>query len=278
MAESTSELTATVIAGYEGRPQSRDALALARVLGSAWDAGVLAVWVPERDQPYSVRDRQLMRARLEASQLLRETAGELLTDFPEWDLTVEPASAPAQGLHDVAAEQQASALVVGSSHLGPVGRVVIGSTASRLLVQAPCPIAIAPRGWADSERSRPARLGVGLDGCADCEAALGQARALAQTLGVNLLALGVVENGSQGGGAGMKQVETQLELAAASGAERLLLEGHPAEALAAASDELDLLVVGCRDRAGLIGHPLRSVSRRLIRTSACPLLVVPSVL
>jgi nucleotide-binding universal stress UspA family protein len=48
-----------------------------------------------------------------------------------------------------------------------------------------------------------------------------------------------------------------------------------AEALAAASADLDLLVVGCRTCSSVLGHPLRSVSRRLMRTAVCPLLVVP---
>jgi nucleotide-binding universal stress UspA family protein len=93
---------------------------------------------------------------------------------------------------------------------------------------------------------------------------------------MSLLAFGVVENGRQTKGATAERLEAQLDLAAASGAERVLLGGPPAEALATASDDLDFLVVGCRAFAGPIGHPLRSVSRRLIRTSSCPLLVVPS--
>ena len=270
------EALRTVVAGFEGRPQSRDGVALARLLGSAWDARVLAVWVPERDQPYSVRDHQMQRDRIEAGQVLRESVAELLADVADWDLAVEPASAPARGLRNVAAEQQAGAVVVGSSHLGPIGRVVIGSTASRLLVDAPCPVAVAPRGWAVSERSLPAKLGVGLDGCADCEAALGQAQVLAGQLGMSLLALGAVENGRQAKGSFAERLEAQLDLAAAAGAERVLLRGPPAEALAAASHDLDFLVVGCRAFAGPIGHPLGSVSRRLIRKSSCPLLVVPS--
>ena len=265
----------TVVAGYEGRPRSRDGIALARLLGSAWDARVLAVWVPDRDERYSVTDHRLRRARIQASQLLRESAAELLSGFPDWDLTLQPASTPARGLHDVAAEQQASALVVGSSHLGPVGRVVVGSTAARLLAQAPCPVAIAPRGWSESERSRPTRLGVGLDGCADCESALGEARRLADRLGVDLVGLGVAETGRRFDRQKAKRIDSQLDLASASGAQAVRLEGHTAEALAAASHDLDLLVVGCRACSGVVGHPLRSVSRRLIRTSRCPLLIVP---
>jgi nucleotide-binding universal stress UspA family protein len=236
---------ATIVCGYEGRPQSRDALALAGLLGSAWEARVLAVWVPERDEPFSAGEKGQLRARIAASRGLKADAGELLDGIVDWDLTMQPASAPSRGLHDVAVEQQASAVVVGSSHLGPVGRAVLGSTAARLLVDAPWPIAVAPRGWSERERVRPARIGVGQDGCADCVGALAEARALAGSLAADLVELTVEE------------------------------PKRAAEALAVASADLDLLVVGCRTCSGVLGRPLRSVSRRLMHTAVCPLLVVP---
>jgi nucleotide-binding universal stress UspA family protein len=236
---------ATVVVGYEGRPQSRDALALARLLGSGWNASVLALWVPESDEPYSSTEPARRRVRIDAGRALRVSAGELMTGGQEWDFSIQPASAPARGLHDVAAEQGASAIVVGSSHLGPLGRVLVGSTAARLLIHAPCPVAVAPRGWADPSRPGPARVGVGLDGCPDCEVALSEAQALADGLGAGLVKVTVAD------------------------------PKHAADELAEASQDLDLLVVGCRACSGVVGHPLRSVSRRLIRTSACPLIVVP---
>jgi nucleotide-binding universal stress UspA family protein len=236
---------ATIVCGYEGRPQSRDALALAGLLGGAWDAQVLGVWVPERDERFSGSEKRQVRARIAATRGLKADAAELLDGIVEWDLTMQAASAPARGLHDVAVEQRASAVVVGSSHLGPVGRTVIGSTAARLLAGARWPIAVAPRGWAARGRSNPTRIGVGQDGCADCVAALAEARALSDSLAADLVELTVEE------------------------------PDRAAEALAAASADLDLLVVGCRTCSGVLGHPLRSVSRRLMRTAVCPLLVVP---
>jgi nucleotide-binding universal stress UspA family protein len=258
----------TVVAGYEGRPQSRDALAFAELLAGAWDASVLAVWVPERDEPFSSSTRAALRGRLSEAHYLRTSAAEVLGDRGRWDLTAQAALWPADGLREVAAEQAARAIVVGSSHFGPVGRVLVGSTAARLLGDSRWPVGIAPSGWFEAGRTSPATIGVGLDGCEDCEAALAQALPLADQLGGELAALSVA-------GEGDEQVEAQLARAAHAGAAPHLLGGLPAEALAAASRELDLLVVGCRVCAGVVGHPLRSVSRRLIRTAACPLLVVP---
>jgi nucleotide-binding universal stress UspA family protein len=71
-------------------------------------------------------------------------------------------------------------------------------------------------------------------------------------------------------------VDAQLERGDERSTERVVLGGAPAAALAAASREVDLLVVGCRSSGGMVGHLLRSVPRRLTRVAACPLFVVPA--
>lgn len=40
-------------------------------------------------------------------------------------------------------------LVVGSSRLGPIARVFLGSTATRILRAAPVPVVVVPRGTED---------------------------------------------------------------------------------------------------------------------------------
>jgi len=51
--------------------------------------------------------------------------------------------------------------------------------------------------------------------------------------------------------------------------------GDPARELAELSHDLDLLVIGTRGRAPLRRALNGSVSRRLIATARCPLLIVP---
>jgi len=52
--------------------------------------------------------------------------------------------------------------------------------------------------------------------------------------------------------------------------------GDPARELAELSHDLDLLVIGTRGRAPLRRALTDSVSRKLIATTRCPLLTVPS--
>ena len=56
--------------------------------------------------------------------------------------------------------------------------------------------------------------------------------------------------------------------------ETRLAEGDPAEALVAAADGADLLVVGSRGRTGIASALLGSVSRHVVSHAPCPVVVV----
>jgi nucleotide-binding universal stress UspA family protein len=55
-----------------------------------------------------------------------------------------------------------------------------------------------------------------------------------------------------------------------------VLEGDAASELAAASAELDLLVLGSRGYGSVRSALLGSVSRALVRSAACPVVVLPA--
>ena len=100
---------------------------------------------------------------------------------------------PSHGLHALAEQEDADLIVVGSTHTGRAGRVLPGSTAERLLHGAPCPVAVAPNGYAQRSDQQPAVIGCGYDGSSSSRRALEEAGRLAAATGAKLQAIRVFE-------------------------------------------------------------------------------------
>jgi hypothetical protein len=117
---------------------------------------------------------------------------------------------------------------------------------------------------------------VALDGRADSAGALAEAAALAGDARGLLVAMNVSPSRlrtSRRGRAALDEGVNAMVARCPDDVERVTLRGRPAAALAHASHDLDLLVVGCRAH-----RVTRSVSRELVASSASPLVVVPEAL
>jgi nucleotide-binding universal stress UspA family protein len=79
---------------------------------------------------------------------------------------VRVASSIPAGLLAVAADVDASALVLGSSSKGPLGRISFGSVTDRLAHSAHLPVLLAPRGYRSSTGSCIRRVSIGVGGSA----------------------------------------------------------------------------------------------------------------
>jgi nucleotide-binding universal stress UspA family protein len=199
---------------------------------------------------------------------------------------------PAAGLHDLAAEQNAALIVVGSSHRSGLGRVLAGTVAESVLAGSPVPVAIAPRGLAGSEDSIRI-VGCGFDGSPEAHEALGWAADIARRRRARLEVLAVhpriaFAGVSSAGAFGYQSadetlrrtLEKQMRDAIASlrpgvGASGRLLGGDPSTALVDASKEVDLLTLGSRGYGPIRTVLLGSVSRTLVREGACSVVVLP---
>jgi nucleotide-binding universal stress UspA family protein len=189
-----------------------------------------------------------------------------------------------EGLHGAAVQRGADLIVVGSSHCGVLGRIFAGDDVISTLRSAPVAVAVAPRGFAASER-KLARIGVGYDGGAQAHVALTVAKALAAREGAQVHALGVATP-PQGlttpiGVSAVSQLEAKREQVERCIAELApdisgdVVDGIAHQRLAELSSEVDLLVVGSSRHGGRIGRVLLgNTSETLSREAACPLLVV----
>jgi nucleotide-binding universal stress UspA family protein len=100
--------------------------------------------------------------RDEAEAGLERLAAALPTQ-PEVTVHAYASGSPAHALHVAAERLGALAVVVGSTHRGPVGHVLPGSVGERLLHGSPCPVAIAPRGYSP-DPLEVTEIGVAFDG------------------------------------------------------------------------------------------------------------------
>jgi nucleotide-binding universal stress UspA family protein len=277
-----------IVAGYDGRPSSEDALALGRALAGVTGAGLTAAAVMLEDPFWGGPDPKLKDLE---SDIREELSGK--AHRAGADLAVRPSSSTARGLSHVADDIGADLIVVGSGSAGPVGQVFAGNVALSLLHGAPCAVAVAPKGYADSAHAGIAEVAVGYDGAPESHAAVGDAIEFARRAGAKLTIVAVVEpppvsygkGGNQGRRELTKEIEETMharldellgELPDDLEVRRVLASGHPAEALVdAATPDGAVLFVGSRSYGPVRRVLLGSVSRELVRSAPCPVIVHP---
>jgi nucleotide-binding universal stress UspA family protein len=201
----------------------------------------------------------------------------------------------AHALHNAAEEFGAGLLVVGSTERGKVGRLLPGSTADRLMHGAPCAVAVIPCSWEPGGGLHT--LGVAYVDTPEGHKALDAAVALAHRSGAKLVVLNAAKErgtaGTYGGGnptiraTGFQELASTVRTAAeravadaTAGESGLEVEpdvsvGDPADFLIAASERLDLLIIGSRGYGPTRAVLLGGVSRRVSREAQCPVIVLP---
>ena len=279
-----------IVVGIDGTERGLDALGLARLLAAASGATLVLAAVhgldlgDDPDVGMTPILRENAERRLDALEASPSGAG--------WERRVIGAGSPAHGLHDLAVDEAASLVVVGSSHRGALGRVLPGSVGERLLHGSPCPVAVAPRGYEPPPLAETGTVGAAFDERAESLAALAEAARWTRALGARLRAITVIEAADPGHpDLALHSYQTRLRNARALREAALanalavhatglrdevrVLEGAPLDQLAEQSRELDLLVVGSRGYGPLRRVLLGGVSGKLLQTAACPVVVVP---
>ena len=244
--------------------QTQDALALATWLADATSCALVAatVFAP---RPGAL-SAQLERRRAEVAAL----AGRPI------DTVVIAGTAPARLLHELADQRRPRALVIGSSRGGADGLVSLGSVGEMLLHGGDVPIVVTP----NDHRGRQAwtrRIGVADRGTPESHDAARAAADLAMRTGAQLRVLTVLEPPPHNELAGRHPGALIAPAVGDVPAERIEFEGDPAAALATATRDLDLLLVGSRSYGPLGAVLLGAVTRQLIRMASCPVMVVPRV-
>jgi nucleotide-binding universal stress UspA family protein len=282
-------MTAPIVVGVDGTGSGLDAVALAARLAQATgDPLIVACVYPEGR--LSSGDAAAVRGpaakALEAAEALAEEAAA--------EYRTVPSSSPARGLAELAEEEDAAMVVVGSHRSGAFGRVASGSTAERLLHGSGCPVAVAPRGYRQRVTDKLRRVGVAFVDTPDGHEAVRYAADLAARSGLPLTLFSVV-------GVHInwfvpeavrpeeetvpievrKDYQEALDRALAGLPEGVqasgeLLYGEVVDELSMVGERgVDLLVCGSRGYGPVRRVLLGTVSAALVRQASVPVLVVP---
>jgi nucleotide-binding universal stress UspA family protein len=277
----------SVIVGFDRSEQAMDALTLGRLLGSLESRDITVAHVVGTQPPFVAKTHEHAQERREKVRKVLEPALSRAADGERMQPTSIDASSPARGLYELAAEQGkygATVLVIGSTHRGPVGRVLVGSVGELLCSGAPCAVIVAPRGFAEQAPSALADVVVGFDGSPESRTALHIGHALAHAAGSGLRVVAVLHHsilhrhGSEGALEDAAALQERLDEAVSelgSDIDTTVVEGDPVDQLAEAARGAGILVLGGRGY-GPMHHVLTgSVSAKLMRCAPSPVLVLP---
>lgn len=273
-----------LLVGYDGRPASRDALSFAKALAETQEAeltvaSVRGYWPDLLGESYELVVK-------EDERWVSRGAAEVLGDTP-FSVRVLAGGHETAGLRELAEAEESDLIVVGSTHRGRVGRVCPGSVGERVLSEAPCAVAVAPRGLADRS-FRFGTIAVAFDGSKQAQVALRTAIDLAERTHASLRVLAVIETdlvfGTEAllGKEEKERIERRLEHVVEHTRRSVetkgeILYGIPSHAIPDAAKDADLLVIGSRGHYGVARRLLLgSVAARVLRTAPCPTLITPA--
>jgi nucleotide-binding universal stress UspA family protein len=223
--------------------------------------------------PYAIADRNLAE---DCSAAMDEVDADMrAAGVPYETRTLEGTSA-ARALQVLAEEEQAGLIVLGAGRAAADGR--LGGSPTSLLHGAPCPVAAVPPSWTPGAGLRT--VGVGYVDSEEARRALADAYALARRAGAALRVITVMKGGADDlrDHRGRVEEEVHRALPAHDGDVAVEVEavtGDPADGMIAASERVDVLVLGSRGYGPLRAVLLGSVSRRVTREARCPVIVLP---
>lgn len=125
----------TIVVGYVPKPEGKAALKRAAQEAKLRDSRLLVVNSHRGGREFDRDDA------IEAEAQLSDVKEELESEGVEHDVRqLVRGLDPAEDLVNVAAEVDAELIVIGLRRRSPVGKLILGSNAQRVLLDAPCPV------------------------------------------------------------------------------------------------------------------------------------------
>ncbi|GAB3437362.1 universal stress protein [Phycicoccus ginsengisoli] len=279
-----------VVVGVDGATYTRDALDWALEEALRERCGILLVH--GRSVPVQgPHIEPLLEASDTVAQRILHAAEQRIHGVSPGTTVTTATGIGSPGVLLVEASRDARCVVVGARGRGAVACAFLGSTSIDVAARAHCPVVVARELPATS--SAPSGVVVGTDGSELSSAAVGEAFREADARGAALTvvhtwsieladtAMTIVE--SDDARTRIADAEGVLaDQSVASWADKfpdvpvrtMVRRGHAVEALAEASRDAELVVVGSRGRGGFRGLLLGSVSQGVLHHAHCPVMVV----
>jgi nucleotide-binding universal stress UspA family protein len=127
-----------ILVGYDGSNTAKDAVQLAKSHAKTFHAKVFAVMCLTRPHEVRTKDMDKMEA---ADRELKELKDQLLAEgiACESRLLVNDMS-PGESLVEFSKENDIDEIFIGIRRRSKVGKLVFGSTAQYVILEAPCPV------------------------------------------------------------------------------------------------------------------------------------------
>jgi nucleotide-binding universal stress UspA family protein len=126
---------AAIVVGYVPKPEGRAALRRAVDEARLRDCRLLVVNSHRGGREFDSEDA------VESESQLQEVRNELAQTGVEYDIRqLVRGLDPAEDLVSLAEETHAEMIVIGLRRRTPVGKLILGSNAQRVLLDAPCPV------------------------------------------------------------------------------------------------------------------------------------------
>jgi nucleotide-binding universal stress UspA family protein len=211
---------------------------------------------------------------------------DLVRNHHEPGFRVARADSPADGLRQIAEQENAQLIVIGPSEPSGLGRLRPRSVGERLLSETRLPVAMAPRRYATGERSL-SLITSAFDGSPESRRALEWAAQLTRSTAGRLRVISVhapipvaglgftAQSVDPGLRQDLKREQAAAIVAVGGPVEALVRDGSPARVLVEASREADLLVMGSRGHGPLPAALLGGVAHYVVRRAACPVVIHP---
>lgn len=282
-----------ILVGLDTGDAARDVTAQAVAMADRWDGRVdlLHVVEPGRRLSFAGEDADASRDRV--ATLVEAIAADAPDDVPVSTDVV--AGSPADTILRVATERDVDVVVLGTQSRSGVSRWLLGSVTDAVLRRADRPVLVVPADPPTQPTSYD-RILLPTDGSEQAELAAPQAHALASEYDATLDVVSVVDVQAEAGpfdaggvsedfverleADGAARVDSMLDrvrsLDADIHVETAVLRGRPHERLAeyVAEQDVDAIVMGAHGRSGFERGVYGSVTERVLRSVAVPVLII----